>query len=54
MQESQYAEPCAPQHHLIQELNIDDAKHENEFVEDVVTELVLDMLLFGNSQVAKD
>ena len=54
MQESQQGEPGAPQQHLVDVLDVDDAKHEDELVEDEVPEPVLEVLLLGDAQLAED
>lgn len=54
MKESDERKPRAPQKHFIHILNIDHTEHKDEFVEDIVPELVLDALGLGDSELAED
>lgn len=54
MEKTDEREPWAPQQHFVHVLNIDDSKHEDELVEDIVPELVLDALRLSNSKLPED
>lgn len=53
MQKPDGGEPRTPEQNFIHVLHIDDAEDEDEFVEDVVPELVLDALRLGHAQAAE-
>lgn len=53
MQKPDGGEPRTPEQYFVHVLHIDDAEDEDEFVEDVVPELVLDALRLGHAQAAE-
>lgn len=53
MEWTQKTKPSAPHDHLVHELHIDDAEHEDELVEEEVPELVFEVLMLRDSQFTK-
>lgn len=53
VQETQKGEPRAPEQHLVDVLDVYDAKHEDELVEDKIPKFVFQVLAFGHSQLTE-